>query len=76
VSENRLAQMSVSGRRRLFLVCLSFVILSLLAPSNGKPSSVDNINQSQNKTLEVMEVIVIHLFSRSFDGTPRFLILN
>uniref|UniRef100_A0A0A8YSL0 Cytochrome b561 domain-containing protein n=1 Tax=Arundo donax TaxID=35708 RepID=A0A0A8YSL0_ARUDO len=48
--------MLVSGRRTLLLLCMSFVILSLLAPSNGSSSSMENINQSHNKTGHLLEM--------------------
>jgi hypothetical protein len=54
--------MPVFGRRRLFFLCASFVILLHLEPANGTPSSVKNINQSHNKTLEVIKLIALHLF--------------
>ncbi|XP_062217382.1 cytochrome b561 domain-containing protein At2g30890-like [Phragmites australis] len=48
--------MLASGRRRLLFLCASFVILSLLAPSNGASNSMENINQSHNKAVHPSEM--------------------
>ncbi|KAL6845326.1 hypothetical protein ACP4OV_024821 [Aristida adscensionis] len=48
--------MLASGRRRLLLLCTSFVILSLLAPCNGASSSMENISQSHNRTGHPLEM--------------------
>lgn len=53
---NRLTQMLASGRR-LLLVRTSFVILSLLVPSDGASNSMETLNQSHNKTGNPLEVI-------------------
>lgn len=59
-----LTQMLASGRR-LLLACTSFVILSLLVPSDGASNSLETLNQSHNKTgnpLEVIRVILLNPF--------------
>ncbi|KAL6614774.1 hypothetical protein ACP70R_037044 [Stipagrostis hirtigluma subsp. patula] len=48
--------MLASGRRRLLLLCTSFVILSLLASSNGSSNSAEGLNQSHNKTAHPLEM--------------------
>ncbi|TVU35614.1 hypothetical protein EJB05_17513 [Eragrostis curvula] len=53
--------MLVSARNRVLLLCTSFVILSLLAPSNGAPNSTENINPSHNKAGQPLEIAAILL---------------
>ncbi|XP_066306740.1 cytochrome b561 domain-containing protein At2g30890-like [Miscanthus floridulus] len=53
---NWLAQMLESGRRRLLLLCASFVLLSLLGPSNGASNSTENLSESRNKTSHTLEM--------------------
>lgn len=57
---NWLAQMLESGRRRLLLLCASFVLLSLFGPSNGASNSTENLSESRNKTSHTLEVIRVN----------------
>ena len=66
---NWLAQMLESGRRRLLLLCASFVLLSLLGPSNGASNSTENLSESRNKTSHTLEVTRVN-FQRSSLGLP------
>uniref|UniRef100_A0A453F702 Uncharacterized protein n=1 Tax=Aegilops tauschii subsp. strangulata TaxID=200361 RepID=A0A453F702_AEGTS len=50
--------MLVPGRRRLLVLCTSFVVLSLLTlPSDGSSNSTEDLNQGRNKTGHPLEVI-------------------
>lgn len=78
---NWLAQMLVSERRRLLVLCTSFVILSLLMlPSDGSSNSTEDLNQSRNKTghpLEVIRVVFLHrVCSFLITCTLRHLVLD
>lgn len=48
--------MLVSGRKGLLLLSTSFLILSLLTPSDGSSNSTENLNQSHNKTGHPLEL--------------------
>uniref|UniRef100_M8D3A6 Uncharacterized protein n=1 Tax=Aegilops tauschii TaxID=37682 RepID=M8D3A6_AEGTA len=48
--------MLVPGRRRLLVLCTSFVVLSLLTlPSDGSSNSTEDLNQGRNKTGHPLE---------------------
>lgn len=68
-----------SGRRRLLLLCASFVLLSLLGPSNGASNSTENLGDRHNKTSHPLEVIGVNFpafIFRPCSYTRGFVVLS